>query len=56
MAKAKMVEGRAVEIADVRIMLDQMAVLHGCEDEAGKFKADKLARLRKRIEEARAGG
>ena len=45
----------AEEIADVRIMLDQMAIFHGCEEEAHKFEADKLARLRKRIEEARAG-
>ena len=45
----------AEEIADVRIMLDQMAIFHGCEEEAYKFEADKLARLRKRIEEARAG-
>ncbi len=39
----------AEEIADVRIMLDQMAILHDCEELAGKFKEQKIERLGKLI-------
>ena len=43
----------AEEIADVRIMLDQMAVLFGCEDEVERQRRYKLRRLEQRIEEAK---
>ena len=39
------------EIADVRIMLDQMAILHNCEELAGRYKASKVERLRKAVNE-----
>lgn len=39
----------AEEIADVRIMLDQMEFLHMCKDEAARFREEKLLRLRERI-------
>lgn len=42
----------AEEIADVRIMLDQMAVLHDCSGLAAKYKTAKLERLLNRLEEA----
>lgn len=42
----------AEEIADVRIMLDQMCILHHCEDAAEKYYSEKLARLRERVKEA----
>lgn len=41
----------AEEIADVRIMLNQMAVLFGCEDEVERQRRYKLRRLEQRIEE-----
>lgn len=44
----------AEEIADVHIMLDQMAVLFNCEDEVERQKRYKLRRLEQRIEEAKA--
>ena len=44
----------AEEIADVHIMLDQMAVLFGCVDEVERMKRYKLRRLEQRIEEAKA--
>ena len=44
----------AEEIADVSIMLYQMAVMLDCEDEVDWQKMCKLARLEKRIEEAKA--
>ena len=42
----------AEEIADVHIMLDQMAVLFGCEAEVEHMKRYKIRRLEQRIEEA----
>lgn len=39
----------AEEIADVRIMLDQMAILHDCEELAGQYKASKVERLREMV-------
>lgn len=45
----------AEEIADVQIMLDQMAVLFGCEDEVERQKRYKLRRLEQRIEEVQNG-
>ena len=41
----------AEEIADVRIMLDQMTVLFKCEDEVERQRRYKLRRLEQRIEE-----
>ena len=43
----------AEEIADVRIMLDQMAVLFDCEAEVERQRRYKLRRLEQRIEEKR---
>lgn len=45
----------AEEIADVRIMLDQMAVLFDCEAEVERQRRYKLRRLEQRIEEANHG-
>lgn len=45
----------AEEIADVRIMLDQMAPLHGCEGLAANYKTAKIDRLAERLAEARGG-
>ena len=42
----------AEEIADVRIMLDQMEILFDCAGAAAAYQADKVERLRKRL----AGG
>lgn len=42
----------AEEIADVRIMLDQMTVLYNCEAETERQRRYKLRRLEQRIEEA----
>ena len=39
----------AEEIADVRIMLDQMCILHDCENLAKVYRTAKLARLWERI-------
>lgn len=41
----------AEEIADVRIMLDQMELLHGCRSLAANFKLVKIKRLSKRLAE-----
>ena len=46
----------AEEIADVHIMLDQMAVLFNCEAEVERQKRYKLKRLEQRIEAAARGG
>lgn len=43
----------AEEIADVHIMLDQMAVMFNCEGEMERMKRYKLRRLEQRIEEAK---
>ena len=43
----------AEEIADVRIMLDQMCILHDCEDLAKVYRTQKLVRLAERVEKAR---
>lgn len=40
----------AEEIADVRIMLDQMEILYDCVESAEEWKLRKVARLRKRLE------
>ena len=42
----------AEEIADVRIMLDQMEILHNCKELSRQYKVEKLLRLLDRIEEA----
>lgn len=47
------VEHIAEEIADVRIMLDQMELLHGCAGLAANYKTAKLERLLNRLEEAK---
>lgn len=39
----------AEEIADVEIMLDQMMVLHECEDLVAGYKRHKLDRLESRL-------
>lgn len=41
----------AEEIADVRIMLDQMAILHGCRVLVADYEQVKLLRLEKRMED-----
>lgn len=46
----------AEEIADVRIMLDQMCILHNCAGLADAFQEEKLNRLRGRIEKAMREG
>ena len=43
----------AEEIADVRIMLMQMCILHDCEDLADEIMLEKLERLAYRLEKAR---
>ena len=43
----------AEEIADVGIMLEQMAMLFNCETEVERMRRYKLRRLEQRIEEAR---
>lgn len=45
----------AEEIADVRIMLEQMCILHDCEDLAKVFRSKKLARLAENIRKERDG-
>lgn len=49
-------EAIAEEIADVRIMLDQMCILHDCDELAVNYEGKKLQRLRQRIEENQKGG
>lgn len=44
-------EAIAEEIADVYIMLGQMAILHQCENVLGYYKSRKLERLAIRITE-----
>ena len=39
----------AEEIADVSIMLDQMKMLFGCEDEVSRDRANKVVRLQIRL-------
>lgn len=43
----------AEEIADVSIMLDQMAFRFGCDAEVERMRRYKLRRLEQKIEEAR---
>lgn len=45
----------AEEIADVRIMLDQMEILFDCAGAAAAYQAAKVERLRKRLEETYHG-
>ena len=40
----------AEEIADVRIMLDQLEIMFDCAGAAAVYKAAKVERLRKRLE------
>lgn len=40
----------AEEIADVQIMLEQMMLLHGCEQEAADYRIIKLLRLKEMVE------
>ncbi|QUO37550.1 hypothetical protein KFE19_14420 [Dysosmobacter sp. Marseille-Q4140] len=47
-------ESIAEEIADVLIMLEQMIVLHDCEDSVFRYKQEKKCRLEKRLREERA--
>ena len=47
------VEHLAEEIADVRIMLTQMCILHDCEDLADEIMLEKLERLADRVKKAR---
>lgn len=49
-------EAIAEEIADVRIMLDQMCILHDCTELAEEYELMKLDRLLCRIEKAMKGG
>jgi NTP pyrophosphatase (non-canonical NTP hydrolase) len=44
------VEHLAEEIADVQIMLAQMAILHDCVEKVAEFKQAKLARLEGRLD------
>ncbi len=46
----------AEEIADVRIMLDQLEMIADCHDKVGRWKWKKIRRLRERIEEDEAHG
>ena len=39
----------AEEIADVRIMLDQMVILHDCAEDVNVWRKVKLGRLEKRL-------
>lgn len=39
----------AEEIADVQIMLEQMIILHDCEDEVMEYKRSKIERLKIRL-------
>ena len=41
----------AEEIADVRIMLDQMVILFDCRKQVDLIESGKLERLRKRLED-----
>lgn len=44
----------AEEIADVRIMLDQMQIMFDCAGKVNMYEAAKVERLRKRLEETNA--
>ena len=46
------IEHIAEEIADVRIMLDQMEILFDCREQVELIESGKLERLRKRLERA----
>lgn len=60
-ALCKCIDGRdtvhhlAEEIADVQIMLIQIAILHDCVDEVADFRRAKIERLEKRLEKEGAG-
>ncbi len=43
------VEQIAQEIADVQIMLDQMILLHNCEDAVKTYRKSKIDRLKTRL-------
>lgn len=43
------VEQIAEEIADVQIMLEQMIILHDCEDAVKEYKRSKIERLKIRV-------
>lgn len=43
------VEHIAEEIADVQIMLEQMMVLHGCEEAVREYRRSKIERLKIRL-------
>ena len=45
----------AEEIADVRIMLDQLEIMFDCAGAAAAYQAAKVERLRKRLEETYHG-
>ena len=40
----------AEEVADVRIMLDQLCIMFGIEHRAQRHRTEKLERLRRRLE------
>ena len=46
----------AEEIADVRIMLDQMVILHDCAEDVDTWRKVKLGRLKKRLSDKTALG
>ena len=46
----------AEEIADVRIMLDQMVILHDCAEDVNVWRKVKLGRLEKRLSDKTALG
>ena len=46
----------AEEIADVRIMLDQMVILHDCAEDVDTWRKVKLGRLEKRLSDKTALG
>lgn len=46
------VQHLAEEIADVRIMLDQMCILYDCELASAEQYSSKVKRLRERVKEA----
>lgn len=46
----------AEEIADVRIMLDQMVILHDCAEDVNVWRKVKLGRLEKRLSDKSALG
>lgn len=46
----KMLDNIAEEVADVRIMLDQICMIYAIEDRAGQWRNHKLARLKERID------